>query len=154
MATGQLLFQPPKFDWHIENQQIAFEDWKGHITLALEASNIGIERWYVTIVGFSGRKGFKWWNTLPISKQEENKKNPNEVFKAITDTQEVPASYWNHIDEMYSDIKQEEHETTDWLDQCIKDLVERCQYDTENDKRVHQTELLCHATNTSRSKSG
>ena len=47
---------------------------------------------------------------------------------------------------MYSDIKQGEHETTDQLDQCIKDLVERCQYDTENEKTVCQTELLFHAT--------
>ena len=146
MATGQLLFQPPKFDWHIEDQQIAFEEWKGQITLALEASNISRERWYATIVGFLGKEGFKWWNTLPISKQEENKKNPDEVFKAIADTLEVSTSYWNHMDEMYSDIKQGEHETTDQLDQHIKDLVERCQYSTENEKTVCQTELLFHAT--------
>ena len=60
----------------------------------------------------------------PISKQKENKKNPEAVFKAITDTLEVSTSYWNHIDEMYSNIKQGEHETTDQLGQCIKDLVE------------------------------
>ena len=33
----------------------------------------------------------------------------------------------DHINEMYSDIKQGEHKSTDQLDQCIKDLVERCQ---------------------------
>ena len=38
MATGQLIFQPPKFDWHIKDQELAFEEWKG--TLALEAFNI------------------------------------------------------------------------------------------------------------------
>ena len=64
--------------------------------------------------------------------QEENKKDPDEVFKAISDTLEVSTSYWNHIDEMYSEIKQEEHETTDQLDQCIKDLIERCQYSAKN----------------------
>ena len=32
------------------------------------------------------------------------------------------------------------------LDQCIKDLVERCQYQTEVEKMVHRTELLFHAT--------
>ena len=69
-----------------------------------------------------------------------------EVFKAITNTLEVSASYWNHVDKMYSDIKQEEHESTDQLDQCIKDLVERCQYQTEAEKMVHRTELLFHAT--------
>ena len=46
---------------------------------------------------------------------------------------------------MYSDIKQGEHETTDQLDQCIKDLIERYQYSTKNEKTVHQTELF-HAT--------
>ena len=97
-------------------------------------------------MGFLGKEGFKWWNNLPISKQEENKKNPNEVFKAIADTLEVSTSYWNHIDEMYSDIKQGEHESTNQLDQCIKDLVERCQYQTEADKMVCRTELLFHAT--------
>ena len=79
-------------------------------------------------------------------KQEENKKNPDEVFRAIKDTLEVSTSYWNHIDEMYSDIKQGEHETNDQLDECIKDLVERCQYDTKNEKNVCWTELLFHAT--------
>ena len=108
--------------------------------------NISRERWYATIVGFLGTEGFKWWNTLPISKQEENKKNPDEVFKAITNTLEVSTSYWNHINEMYSNIKQEEHKTTDQTDQHIKDLIERCQYTTENEKTVHQTELLFHAT--------
>ena len=77
-----------------------FEEWKGQVVLALEASNIDRERWYATIVGFLGKEGFKWWNNLPISKQEENKKNPDEVFKAITDTLEVSTSYWNHIDEI------------------------------------------------------
>ena len=52
MATGQLIFQPPKFDWHIEDQQLMFEGWKGQVTLALEASNIERERWYATIVWF------------------------------------------------------------------------------------------------------
>ena len=98
-------------------------------------SNIKKERWYATIVGFLGKEGFKWWNTLPISKDEVNKKNSKAVFKAIADTLEVLTSYWNHI-KKYSDIKQGEHETTDQLDQHIKDLVERCQYGTENEKRV------------------
>ena len=57
----------------------------------------------------------------------------------------MSTSYWNHIDKMYSDIRQGEHETTDQLDQCIKELVERCQYNTENEKLVHRTELLFHA---------
>ena len=29
MATGQLIFQPPKFDLRLEDQQLAFEEWKG-----------------------------------------------------------------------------------------------------------------------------
>ena len=145
MATGQPIFQPLKFDWHVEDQQLAYEEWKGHVILALEASNIERERWYATVVGFLGKEGFKWWNTLPISKDEVNKKNPKALFKAIADTLEVSTSYWNHINEMYSDIKQGEHETTDQLDQCIKDLVVRCQYGTENEKTVHWTELLFHA---------
>ena len=33
-------------------------------------------------------------------------------------------SQWNYINEMYSDIRQGEQETTDQLDQCIKILVE------------------------------
>ena len=48
---------------------------------------------------------------------------------------------------MYSDIKQGEHESTDQLDQCIKDLVERCQYQMEAKKNgMHRRELLFHAT--------
>ena len=98
------------------------------------------------IVGFLGKEGFKWWNTLPISKDEKTQKNLEAAFKTITDTLEVSTSYWNHINEMYSDIRQGEHETTDQLDQCIKDLVEWCQYQTEAEKMVHRTELLFHAT--------
>ena len=40
MAGGQLVFQPPKFDWHAEDQQQVFDKWKGQITLALHASSI------------------------------------------------------------------------------------------------------------------
>ena len=118
MVTGQLIFQPLKSDWHIEDQQLVFEEWKGQVILALEASNINRERCYATIVGFLGKEGFKWWNNLPISKDKEN--------KCIANTLEVSTSSWNCNNDMYSDIKQGEHESTDQLDQCIKDLVERC----------------------------
>ena len=36
--------------------------------------------------------------------------------------------------------------TTDQLDQCIKILVKRCGYTTENEKKQCQLELLFHAT--------
>ena len=37
-------------------------------------------------------------------------------------------SYWNHINEMYSNIQQGEQETTDQLDQHIKVIVKNCGY--------------------------
>ena len=43
-------------------------------------------------------------------------------------------------------IRQGEHETTDQLDQCIKQLVEKCQYQNQDVKKVWQTELLFHVT--------
>ena len=92
MATGQLIFQPPMFNWQAEDQQHAFEEWKGQVTLALQASSINKEVWFATIVGFLGKEGFKWWNTLSISKEEKSQKNPNAVFKAIADTLEVSTS--------------------------------------------------------------
>ena len=146
MVTGQLIFQPPKFDWQAEDQQHAFEEWKVQVTLALRASSINKDIWFATIVGLLGKESFRWWNTLPISMKEESQKNPEAVFKAITDTLEVSTSYWNYIDEMYSDIRQGEQETTDQLDQYIKDLVEWCQYQTKDEKMVHRTELFLHAT--------
>ena len=92
------------FDWQAEDQQLAFEEWKGQVTLALRASSINKDVWFATIVGFLGKEGFRQWNTLPISTDEESQKNLEAVFKAIADTLEVSTSYWNHIDEMYSDI--------------------------------------------------
>ena len=59
------------------------KEWKGQVTLALQVSSINKEVWFAMIVGFLGKEGFKWWNTLPISKEEENQKNPDAVFKAI-----------------------------------------------------------------------
>ena len=38
----------------------------------------------------------------------------------------MSTSYWNHIDEIYSDIKQGDDESIDKLDQCIKNLVKKC----------------------------
>ena len=146
MATGQLIFQPLKFDWHSEDQQTAFGEWKGHITLTLEASNIPKERWYASIIGFLGQEGFRWWQHLDILKDDNKKKDPDEVFKAFTETLEVSMSHWNHIDEMYSDIRQGEHEMTDQLDQHIKILVEKCSYTEAEEKKTHQKELLFHAT--------
>ena len=82
MAGGQLVFQPPEFDWHAEDQQLAFEEWKGQITLALCASSINRDIWFATIIGYLSKEGFKRWNTLPISTDEETQKNPEAVFKA------------------------------------------------------------------------
>ena len=56
------------------------------------------------------------------------------MSKAFTDTLEVSTSYWNYINEMYSDIRQGEQETTDQLDQCIKILVKRCGYMSAEEK--------------------
>ena len=145
MAGGQLIFQPPKCDWNAEDQQLAFAEWRGQIKLALEASSIHRDVWFATIVGYLGKEGFRQWSTLPISKDANAKKDPEAVFQAITETLEVSTSYWNHINEMYSDIKQGDDESIDKLDQHIKNLVKKCQY-TEAEKLVHRTELLFHAT--------
>ena len=145
MAGGQLVFQPPKFDWNADNQQLAFEEWRGQISLALEASSINRDIWFVMIVGYLAKEGFRQWHILPISKDANAKKDPDAVFQAIADTLEVSTSYWNHIDEMYSDIKQGDDESINKLDQRIKNLVEKCQY-TEAEKLLRRTELLFHAT--------
>ena len=68
------------------------------------------------------------------------------MFKAFADTLEVSMSYWNYINEMYSDIRQGEQETTDQLDQCIKILVKRCSYTSPEEKTQCQLELLFHVT--------
>ena len=53
----------------------------------------------------------------------------------LLNTLEVSTSHWNQINEMCSDIRQGKQETTDQLDQCIKILVERHGYTTENEKK-------------------
>ena len=70
------------------------------------------------------------------------------MFKAFIDTLEVSMSYWNHINEMYSDIRQGEQEMTDQLDQCIKILVEKCGYKNAKEKKTQSegTTLPCHKT--------
>ena len=60
MAGGQLVFQLPKFNWHAEDQQLVFDEWKGQITLALRASSINQDIWFATIIGYLGKEGFKW----------------------------------------------------------------------------------------------
>ena len=47
---------------------------------------------------------------------------------------------------MYSDIWQGEQETTDQLDQCIKILVKKCGYPSNEEKERCQLELLFHVT--------
>ena len=144
--VGQLIFQPPTFHWLSEDQQTAFQEWQSHINLTLEASNIPQERWYARIIGFLGTEGFKRWQHLKISKKDNEKKHPENMFKAFADTLEVSTSYWNYIDQMYSNIRQGEQETTDQLDQCIKILVERCGYTSPEEKTQCQLELLFHTT--------
>ena len=87
--AGQHIFQPPTFHWPSEDQQTAFKEWQSHVTLALEASDIPRERWYASIVGFLGTKGFKRWTHLNISKDVEGRKTPEDVFQAFTNTLEV-----------------------------------------------------------------
>ena len=144
--AGQLIFQLPKFHWPSEDQQTAFREWKSHITLALEASNVPKERWYASIIGFLGSEGFKHWQHLEISKDEDARKTLENIFTAFANTLEVSTSHWNYINEMYSDIRQGEQETTDQLDQHIKILVERCSYMSADEKTKHQMELLFHVT--------
>ena len=59
MAGGQLVFQPPKFDWNAEDQQLAFEEWRGQISFALEVSSINRDIWFATIVGYLGKESFR-----------------------------------------------------------------------------------------------
>ena len=59
MAGSQLIFQPPKFDWNAEDQQLAFAEWRGQIELALEASSIQRDIWFTTIIGYLGKEGFR-----------------------------------------------------------------------------------------------
>ena len=132
--AGQLIFQLPTFHWPSEDQQTAFKEWKSHITLTLEVSNIPQDRWYASIVGFLGTKGFKLWQHLEVSKDDKFKKTPENVFTAFANMLEVSTSQWNYINEIYSDIWQGEQETTDQLDQCIKILVERCGYTSAKEK--------------------
>ena len=142
--AGQLIFQPPTFHWPSKDQQTAFRKWKSHVTLMLEASNIPRDRWYASIIGFLGTEGFKWWQHLEISKDEELKKTLENISTAFTNTLEVSTSHWNYIDEMYSNIWQGEQETTDQLDQCIKMLVKRCGYTSPGEKTQCRLELLFH----------
>ena len=60
MAGGQLVFQPPKFDWDAEDQQLAFAEWRGQTELALEVSSIHRDIWFTTIVDYLGKEGFRW----------------------------------------------------------------------------------------------
>ena len=144
--AGQLIFQPPTFHWPSKDQQMAFEEWQSHVTLALEVSNIPRERWYASIIGFLGTEGFKRWQHLDISKDVEKRKTPEDIFTAFANTLEVSTSQWNYIDEMYSGICQGEQEITDQLDQHIKILVKKCGYPTNEEKERCQLELLFHAT--------
>ena len=144
--AGQLIFQPPTFHWPSKDQQMAFQEWQSHVTLTLEVSNIPKERWYASIIGFLGTEGFKCWQHLEISKNDNLKKIPENIFTAFTNTLEVLMSHWNYINEMYSDIRQGEQETTDQLDQHIKILVKRCSYTSAEEKMQCQLELLFHAT--------
>ena len=144
--AGQLIFQLPTFHWPSKDQQTAFKEWQSHVTLMLEASNIPQERWYAGIIGFLGTEGFKQWQHLKISKKDDEKKIPDNVFQAFTDTLEVLTSHWNYINEMYSDIRQGEQETTDQLDQRIKILVKRCGYMSPEEKTQCWLELLFHVT--------
>ena len=68
---------------------------------------------------------------------------------------EVLTSYWNHIDEMYSDIRQGEQETTDQLDQHIKILVKKCMATHQRKRRKNADwSYSSMQQNTLRSRSG
>ena len=72
---------------------------------------------------------------MDISTKVESRKTPKNVFNAFTDTLEVSTSHWNYINEMYSDIRQGEHETTGQLDQHTKALVEKCGFESDEEKK-------------------
>ena len=145
MAGRQLIFQPPKFNWHAEDQQLVFDEWKGQIILTLWASSIKKDIWFATIIGYLGKEGFKRWHMLPISRDEEAQKDPETVFKAIA---EHPWSLNLILDlQWYKTRRQWVNQPTWPADQELsrKMSVQRCQYTTD-EKLVRRTELLFHMT--------
>ena len=45
-------FNCQSLNWHAEDQQQAFDEWKGQITLVLHSSSIKKDIWFATIIGY------------------------------------------------------------------------------------------------------
>ena len=122
--------------WRVERPNLA---------LALEASSIKRDIWFMTIVGYLGKEGFRWWSILPISKDANAKKDPGCSFSGHH-------RYTRSVDLLLEphwwDV-QRHQARWGWVDRqtwptWIKNLVEKCQY-VEAEKLVLRTELLFHA---------
>ena len=134
MASGQLICQPPTFHWPSEDQQTAFKEWQSHHTCVGSIQHPP-RKMVCQHCRFPGHQRLQVMATTSIyPKKDKEKKCPENMFKAFTDNLEVSTSQWNYINEMYSDIRQGEQETTDQLDQHIKILVERCGYMSPDEK--------------------
>ena len=71
--------------------------------------------------------------------------DPEAVFQAIADMLEVTTFYWNHIDEMYSAVKQGDDELIDKLVSTYKESSREMSVHRGR-KMVCRTKLLFHVT--------
>ena len=95
---------------------------------------------------FSGHWGIQEMDTSRHLQRCWGKENTGKHLPSLCKHLRSFNIQWNYIDEMYSDIQQGEQETTDQLDQRIKILVEKCSYQTNEEKERCRLELLFHAT--------
>ena len=112
--------------------------WKRPISPKIDGMPASLVSWAVKVSSDG--------NILKSPKTSKEEKHQRDIFTAFANTLEVSTSQWNYINEMYSDIRQGEQETTDQLDQCIKILVEKCGYLSNEEKERCHLELLFHVT--------
>ena len=107
------------------------------------ADQIPEERQWALILVAGDDEAYNHWNTL--EETVEDRKKVEQVWNAFEKSFEQSTSFWHFRDAYLADFRQDESETTAYLDLHIKQTVRGCQLKKETHEE-RMINLLYHAT--------
>ena len=145
--AGQLIFQPPTFHWPSEDQQTAYEEWRSPRHPCLRSVQCPPRQMVCKHRWFPGHRRLQEMDPPRHLQKHRGKEESRQRLPSLRKhSRSVNVPVELHRRDVPATYDRCEQETTDQLDQRIKILVEKCGYQSNEEKERRRLELLFHAT--------
>ena len=128
---------PPTFNWKSSDQIHAWETFKAKAELWLAGEKVDPTIQYTKIVIMLGDEGLSRWKKFNMS--DEDKKDPEKVFKEFRDSFGKDVSYRTARATLYKNFRQHQDENNAELDIRLSSLINDCNFPSEEITKFHQT---------------